>query len=107
MAFYGSAPTTAYHSTSETILDLYEDSSGTIWAGTGNGLFRLHETDAGVQFEYVNLGEKSNEELEIITIVEDSPGVLRSSVVTQMAKPSDSRQRSRWLPWPFSYPNGR
>ena len=62
--------------TSEAILDLYEDSSGTIWAGTGNGLLRLHETDTGVQFEYVNLGEKSNEELEITTIVEDTAGVL-------------------------------
>lgn len=62
--------------TSEAILDLYEDSSGTIWAGTGNGLFRLHETDTDVQFEYVNLGEKPNEELEITTVVEDSPGVL-------------------------------
>jgi ligand-binding sensor domain-containing protein len=61
---------------SETIFDLYEDSSGTIWAGTGNGLLRLHETDTDVQFEYVNLGEKPNEELEVTTVVEDSPGVF-------------------------------
>jgi len=62
--------------TSEVILDLYEDSSGTIWAGTGNGLLRLRETDADVQFEYVSLGEQPNEELNITAIVEDSPGVL-------------------------------
>ena len=63
-------------STSEVILDLYEDSSGTIWAGTGSGLFRLHETDTGVQFEYVSLGENPDEGLDITTVVEDSPGVL-------------------------------
>ena len=70
--------------TSEAILDLYEDSSGTIWAGTGNGLLRLHETDTGVQFEYVNLGEKSNEELEITTIVKDTAVHVRSYVASNV-----------------------
>jgi ligand-binding sensor domain-containing protein/signal transduction histidine kinase len=63
-------------STSEIILDLYEDSSGTIWAGTGNGLLRVRETAEDVQFEFVSLGEKPGEELDITTIVEGSPGVL-------------------------------
>ncbi|HEX3248691.1 MAG TPA: two-component regulator propeller domain-containing protein [Pyrinomonadaceae bacterium] len=61
---------------SESISALYEDESGTIWAGTGNGLFRLRETASEVQFEYTNLGEKTEEQLIISTIVEDQAGVL-------------------------------
>jgi ligand-binding sensor domain-containing protein/two-component sensor histidine kinase len=61
---------------SEIITDLYEDSSGTIWAGTGNGLFALREAAGDWQLEYVSLGEKTGERLDITSMVEDSPGVL-------------------------------
>lgn len=60
---------------SEIVVDLYEDSAGAIWAGTAAGLFRLRN-DGNEQFEYVNIGEKPQEELDITRIVEDSPGVL-------------------------------
>jgi ligand-binding sensor domain-containing protein len=61
---------------SEIITDLYEDSSGTIWVGTGNGLFALREAGGDWQLEYVSLGEKTGERLDITSMVEDSPGVL-------------------------------
>ena len=61
---------------SEFITDLYEDGFETIWVGTGNGLFRLHEVSGNWQFEYVSLGEKSDEELDVTSMVEGSPGVL-------------------------------
>ena len=67
-------PTT--RSGSEIVLDLFEDSAGTIWAGTGSGLFRLRDKAGDVQFEYVNIGEQPEEELDIAVILEDSPGVL-------------------------------
>jgi len=60
---------------SEFVTDLYEDSSGTIWVGTANGLFALRESGGDWQFEYIPL-EKSDERLDITSIVEDSPGVL-------------------------------
>jgi ligand-binding sensor domain-containing protein/two-component sensor histidine kinase len=60
----------------EIVVDLYEDSAGTIWVGTSSGLFRLRDNAGDVQFDYVNLGEKTGEELDITVIVEDSPGVL-------------------------------
>lgn len=60
----------------EIVVDLYEDSAGTIWGGTSSGLFRLHDNAVDVQFEYVNIGEKPEEELDVTVILEDSPGVL-------------------------------
>ena len=60
----------------EVITDLYEDSSGTIWAATGNGLHMLRQTGNDWQMEYVSLGEKPDESLDLTTIVEASPGVL-------------------------------
>ena len=59
------------------ITDLYEDRSGGIWVGTGNGLYSLHHVDGGDwQFEYVSLGEKNDEQLDIARVVEDSAGAL-------------------------------
>ena len=59
------------------ITDLFEDRSGTMWAGTGNGLFRLHQVDGGDwQFEYVSLGEKSDESLDVTSMIEDSAGAF-------------------------------
>ncbi|HET9525599.1 MAG TPA: two-component regulator propeller domain-containing protein, partial [Pyrinomonadaceae bacterium] len=72
--FKSYVPTT--RSGSEIVLDLFEDSAGTIWAGTGSGLFRLRESEGDVQLEYVNIGEKPEEELDIAAIIEESPGVL-------------------------------
>jgi len=61
---------------SEVITDLFEDSSGTIWIGTGNGLHVLRQTGNDWQIEYVSLGEKPDEGLDLTTIIEASPGVL-------------------------------
>ena len=61
---------------SEMVLDLFEDDFGTIWAGTGNGLLRLRDNGGDVQFEYVSLGEKAEEHLDITAIRQASPGVL-------------------------------
>jgi len=60
----------------EVITTLYQDSSATIWVGTGNGLHRLVQNGSDWQVEYVNLGEDTREQLDITRIVEDSPGVL-------------------------------
>ncbi|HKG79307.1 MAG TPA: two-component regulator propeller domain-containing protein, partial [Pyrinomonadaceae bacterium] len=60
---------------SEIITALYEDSSGIIWVGTGNGLFALREVAGDWKFEYVSLGEK-DEQLDITSMVEDSSGIL-------------------------------
>ena len=60
----------------EVTTDLYEDSSGTIWFGTGNGLHVLRQTGNDWQMEYVSLGEKPYEGLDVTTIIEASPGVL-------------------------------
>ena len=60
----------------EVITKLYEDSSSTIWVGTGNGFHKLRQTGNDWQIDYVNLGEKSDEQLDVTAIVEDSPGVL-------------------------------
>ena len=61
---------------SEIIDDLYEDSGGTIWATTTNGLHRLREVTGNWQLEYVSLGEKIDDRLEVNAIVEESHGVL-------------------------------
>src|SRR5678810_451036 len=60
----------------EVITDLYEDSSGTIWVGTGNGFHKLVQNGGDWRVEYVGLGEDTHEQLDITTVVEDSPGVL-------------------------------
>ncbi|HJY29325.1 MAG TPA: two-component regulator propeller domain-containing protein [Pyrinomonadaceae bacterium] len=60
----------------EVTTDLYEDSSGTIWFGTGNGLHVLRQTGNDWQMEYVSLGEKPDEGLDLTSIIEASPGVL-------------------------------
>ena len=55
---------------------LYEDSDGTVWATTTNGLHRLRETSGNWQLEYVSLGEKADERIEINAVVEDTPGAI-------------------------------
>jgi ligand-binding sensor domain-containing protein len=60
----------------EVISDLYEDSSATIYVGTGNGLHKLRQNGNDWQIEYVSLGENPAEQLDIATVVEASPGVL-------------------------------
>ena len=60
----------------ESITDLYEDKSATIWVGTGNGLHTLRPNGGDWQLEYVSLGEDASEPLDVTTIVEDAPGVL-------------------------------
>ena len=60
----------------EVITDLYEDSSATMWVGTGNGLHKLVQNGGDWQIEYVSLGENPGEQLDITTTVEASPGVL-------------------------------
>ena len=62
-------------SDAQAITDLYEDSAGTIWAGTGNGLHVLRHTGNDWQLESVSLGEKPDE-LDITSVVEAAPGVL-------------------------------
>ncbi|HEU4833200.1 MAG TPA: two-component regulator propeller domain-containing protein, partial [Pyrinomonadaceae bacterium] len=60
----------------EVITDLYEDSTATIWVGTGNGLHKLVQSGSDWHLEYVSLGENNGEQLDITTTVEASPGVL-------------------------------
>lgn len=59
----------------EVITRLYEDSSATIWIGTGNGFHKLRQTGNDWQIDYVSLGERSDEQLDVTSVVEDSPGV--------------------------------
>jgi ligand-binding sensor domain-containing protein len=61
---------------SESITSLYQDSSGTIWLGTDNGLHTLRQSGSDWQLEYVSLGEKQNARFNITRIVEGAPGVL-------------------------------
>lgn len=60
----------------EVITDLYEDSSATIWVGSGNGFHKLRQSGNDWQIEYVSLGEPDGEQLDITSVVEASPGVL-------------------------------
>lgn len=60
----------------EVITDLYEDSSATIWVGTGNGLHKLVQNGGDWRIEYVSLGENPVEQLDISATVEAAPGVL-------------------------------
>jgi ligand-binding sensor domain-containing protein/signal transduction histidine kinase len=60
----------------EPVETLFEDRDGTIWAGTLTGLLRLVKDSGNWKLEYVSLGEKSGEHIEIRNIVEDTPGVL-------------------------------
>jgi ligand-binding sensor domain-containing protein/signal transduction histidine kinase len=61
---------------SEATTSLYEDASGTIWVGTSNGLHRLRQAGGNWQFEYVSLGEKTDERFNITSIAEGSYGIL-------------------------------
>jgi len=61
---------------SESITSLYQDSSGTIWLGTDNGLHTLRQSGGDWQMEYVSLGEKQDERFNITRVVEEAPGVL-------------------------------
>jgi ligand-binding sensor domain-containing protein len=60
----------------EVITDLYEDSAGTIWISTSNGLHVLRQTGNDWQIEYVSLGEKPDDALDLTSIIEGSAGVL-------------------------------
>lgn len=60
----------------ELVDDLYEDSEGTIWATTTNGLHRLRGASGNWQLEYVSLGEKPDDRIEVGAVLEDTPGVI-------------------------------
>lgn len=57
---------------------LFEDSSGTIWAGTDGGLFSLNEQQGEVAFHSVELGVPSHPDLtvQVWAFVENSDGSL-------------------------------
>ena len=80
----------------EVITDLYEDNSATIWVGTGNGFHKLRHNGSDWQMEYVSLGEKSDEQLDVTSVVEESPEFYGSapnrdsSAVLATAKSSGS-----------------
>ncbi len=61
---------------SESFVSIYQDSSGTIWLGTDNGLHALHRSGEDWQLEYVSLSEKQDARLNITRVVEGAPGVL-------------------------------
>lgn len=61
---------------SKTINSLYQDSAGTIWLGTDNGLHALRQTGGDWQLEYISLGEKQNQRFIVTKTVEGAPGVL-------------------------------
>ena len=61
---------------SELVATLYQDSSGTIWLGTDNGLHTLRQSGGDWQMEYVSLGEKEDQRFSIASIAEGAPGVL-------------------------------
>lgn len=55
---------------------LFEDASGGVWAGSGEGLFRLKETDGNIELENVSLGKPLVEILPITAIIQDRRGIL-------------------------------
>ena len=61
---------------SEIINSLYQDSAGTIWISTGNGLYTLRQNNGDWQLDYVTLGEKTDKRLDISSTVADSAGAL-------------------------------
>ena len=61
---------------SEVVGRIFEDQEGTIWAATTNGLHRVRESSGNFYLEYVSLGEKHDERVEINTIIEDANGAL-------------------------------
>jgi ligand-binding sensor domain-containing protein/signal transduction histidine kinase len=69
-------PSTSGRPGSEVVDRLYEDTDGTIWGATTNGLHRLREVSGNWQLEYVSVGEKIDDRLDVNAIIEDSPGVL-------------------------------
>ena len=58
------------------IMILYEDRSGTIWCGTQNGLYKLHQHNGRVEFEYVRLGPTANGQNLVEAVLEDRAGSL-------------------------------
>jgi ligand-binding sensor domain-containing protein/signal transduction histidine kinase len=60
----------------EGVNSIYQDTAGTIWVGTDNGLHTLRETGGDWQLEYVSLGEKQDERFNVTRIVEGAAGVL-------------------------------
>lgn len=54
---------------------LFEDKSGTVWAGTRGGLYRVRETEK-VEFENVPLGKSQAEIFFITTIMQDRRDAL-------------------------------
>ena len=61
---------------SELISSLYQDSSGTIWLGTDNGLHTLRQSGGDWRVDYVSLGEKEGQQFNITRVIEGAPGVL-------------------------------
>ena len=61
---------------SEVVDSVYEDHEGTIWVATTNGLHRVRESSGSFQLEYVSIGEKSAERLEINALLEDKEGAM-------------------------------
>ena len=61
---------------SESINSLYQDGSGTIWLGTENGLHTLRQTGDNWQLEFVSLGEKQGQRINVSRMVEGAGGVL-------------------------------
>jgi ligand-binding sensor domain-containing protein len=66
----------AQRTSSELISALHEDQSGTIWVGTGNGLYTLKQTAADWQLAYVSLNEQTSERRYISSIAEGPAGVV-------------------------------
>ena len=61
---------------SESITNLFQDGSGTIWLGTDNGLYSLHPDGGDWQLDYVNVGDKEDQRIDITRVIEGEPGVL-------------------------------
>ena len=61
---------------SESIVSVYQDSSGTIWLGTDNGLHTLRQSGGEWQLKYVSLGEKQDQRFNVTRVVEGATGVL-------------------------------
>jgi ligand-binding sensor domain-containing protein/signal transduction histidine kinase len=57
---------------------LFEDHAGTVWSGTGAGLFRLRQTKQGWRQEYVNIGLPDEIGIDSVvhSIAEDGQGSL-------------------------------
>ncbi|MEO7538507.1 MAG: two-component regulator propeller domain-containing protein [Pyrinomonadaceae bacterium] len=58
------------------ILNLFEDAAGNVFAGTGDGLFRVRMSGVQIELEKVSLIEPGNGFLEITAIIGDRHGAL-------------------------------